>query len=124
MLHDSLADFEGEIEPRVSRETLLEMLDNTKGVKIVIEGGAKRAHQRIEAAFAGVAKRRVANVVNQGEGFGEIDVEAEGFGYGASDLRNFEGVRQAIAKVIGVASRKDLSLGFEAAKSARMNDAI
>ena len=57
-------------------------------------------------------------------GFGEIFVEAEHRSGGARDLRDLDGVRQAVAEMIGEARREDLGLGFQAAKGARMNDAI
>jgi hypothetical protein len=39
-------------------------------------------------------------------------------------LRYLEGVGQAVAEVVGVAASENLSLGFQAAESAGMNDAI
>ena len=47
----------------------------------------------------------MADVVNQGERFGEVLVEAERAGDGAGDLRDFDGVGEAVAKVIGEAAR-------------------
>ena len=66
----------------------------------------------------------MADVVDEGESFGEIDVEVEGSGDGARDLRDFEGVGEAVAEVVGVAAGEDLRLGFETAKGAGVDDAV
>jgi len=39
-------------------------------------------------------------------------------------LGNFKGMRQAIAKMIGITSGEDLCFGFKSAKGTRMYDAI
>src|SRR4029077_20361578 len=50
--------------------------------------------------------------------------QLERSGDGAGDLRNFERVRQPIAKMVGIARRENLRLGFQPAKSARVDDAV
>lgn len=90
----------------------------------MIEARAVHSHQLIEFVFAGVAERRMADIVHESESLGKFGVEAECRGDGASDLRNFQGVGEPIAEMIGVADREDLSLGFEAAKGAGMDDAV
>ncbi len=77
-----------------------------------------------ERFLAGVAEGRMADVVDQSQGLGEIDVEAQRSGDGAGDLRDFEGVGEAVAEVVGVAAGEDLRLGFQAAESAGVNDAV
>jgi len=81
-------------------------------------------HQGIKAPFSGVAKGRMADVVNKGESFREIGIEAKRFGDRACDLRDFECVRQAIAKVVRVANRENLRFRFEAAESTGMYNPI
>src|SRR5579875_4079205 len=71
-----------------------------------------------------MAEGRMANIVDQSQSLDQIGVEAEGCGNGAADLRDFESMREAIAKMIGEARGEDLRFGFEAAEGARMNDAI
>jgi hypothetical protein len=82
------------------------------------------SHQFIEFAFARVAKRRVANIVDQGQSLAELTVEAESGGNSTRDLGDFEGVSEPIAKMIGISRSKNLSLGFQTAKCARVNDAV
>ena len=92
MLDDALAHFEGEIEAGEIEIALLEMLDDAQGVTVVLEVIAEAAHPFVEAAFAGVAEGRMADVVGEGERFGEIGVEAEGTGGGAGDLGDLQAV--------------------------------
>jgi hypothetical protein len=66
----------------------------------------------------------VADVVDQREGFGKINVEAERSGDGAGDLRDFQGVSEAVTEVVGIAAGEDLRLGFEAAEGAGVNNAV
>ena len=66
----------------------------------------------------------MADVVDQGQRFGEIDVEVQRSSDGARDLGNFESVGKAVAKVVRVAAGEDLRLRFEAAEGAGVNDAV
>jgi len=124
MFDDSFADLKGEIQSRVSGKTLFELLDNSERMEIVVKTATVAAHQEIEAAFTGVAKRRVANVVDKRERLGQVCVQPQRFSDGASDLRNFKGVCQPIAEMVGIARGENLCLRFQAAKGAGMNDAV
>src|SRR5580704_3629982 len=66
----------------------------------------------------------MADIVHQGKGLDQINVQSQLSGNGASDLRNFDSVSQPIAKVVGVAASEDLSFGFETTKGPGVNDAI
>jgi hypothetical protein len=66
----------------------------------------------------------MADVVDQGEGFGEVFVEAERGGDVAGDLRDFHGVGEAAAEVVGGAAGEDLGLAGEAAEGAGLHDAL
>src|SRR5215471_702496 len=124
MFDNAFANFERQIQPRVSRESLLEVFNDAQSVQVVVETGSVLTHQRVEAAFTRMAKWRMADIVNQCERLGEICIQIKRLRDGARYLCDLKGVRQAIAKVIGIARGEDLRLRFEAAKSARMNDAI
>src|SRR5262249_19659157 len=124
MLDDAFADFESEIEAGEFKVAVFELFDDTQGVQIMIEAGAVGAHKFVELALAGVAEGRMPDVMDESESFGEFAVEAEGGGNGARDLGDFESVGEAVAKVVGVTRREDLGLGFEAAKSSRVDDAV
>ncbi len=45
-------------------------------------------------------------------------------GDGARDLRDFDGVGQPVAEMVGVAAGENLGLGFQPAKGARVDDAV
>src|SRR5260370_38223082 len=71
-----------------------------------------------------MAKRRVPDVVDQSERFSKLGVQSQRRGDGAGNLCYFQRVRQAIAEMIRVSRRENLRLGFQAAKSAGMDDTI
>ena len=56
---------------------------------IVVEAAMGR-HQPIELALAGMAEGRVAEIMGEREGLGQILVEAERAGDRAGDLRHLE----------------------------------
>ena len=57
-----------------------------KRMQVVLEA-AVAAHALVQGRFAGMAERRMAQVVRQGDGLGQVLVEAELPGDGAADLR-------------------------------------
>ena len=62
--------------------------------------------------------------MDQGERFGQIDVECECARDGARDLCHFDGVGEPVAEVVGVAAGENLGFVFEAAKGAGVDDAV
>src|ERR1700685_2710706 len=86
VLDDAFADAEGEVEAAVGGVTLLEVLDDTEGGQVVVKTAGVAAEALVESALASVAEGRMANVVDQGEGFGDVLAEAESSGSGAGDL--------------------------------------
>jgi hypothetical protein len=93
-------------------------------MQVVVEGKSVLSHGSVERLFSGMAKRRVADVMDQGERFDQIAVESELGGDRSRDLRDLDRVRQSIAKVVGVAARENLGLRFQTAKGAGMDDAV
>ncbi len=64
------------------------------------------------------------DVMHQGQRLHQIDIQIERCSNGARDLRDFHGVRQASAEVVGVAAGEDLRLVLQPAKGAGMDDAV
>jgi hypothetical protein len=93
-------------------------------VQIVIEEKTVLPHDRIQAALARVTERRMADIVDQRQGFDQIDIEAELGCDGAGNLRNLNGVGEPVAEVVGVSPGEDLSLGFQATKGAGVYDPV
>src|SRR5215831_17801539 len=118
MFDDAFADLEGEVESPKSSVALLEIFHNAQRVQVVIEGKTVLAHRGVERLFPGVAERRMADVVNERQDFGEIYVQRECSGNGSGDLRDFQCMGQAVAEVIGVAAGEDLGFGFQTPESA------
>lgn len=100
VLDNALANFEGEIQARKIQVRALKSFDDAESLEIVIEAGAMSTHQLVELVLAGVAEGRMADIVNEREGLGELRIEAEGGGHRASDLRDFESMGEPIAKMI------------------------
>jgi hypothetical protein len=100
------------------------MFDDSEGVEIVIEAATMSAHQFIKFVFASMAERRMANVMNERQCLDQSRIQPQCVRNGTGDLGHLDGVRQAIAKMIGEAHGKNLGLGFQAAKGARVNNTI
>ena len=81
----------------------------------------------IQGFFPGVAKGRMADVVSEGKGFGQIGVKPQSSCQCARGLRDLEGVGEPAAEVI--ARRKpgetgeNLRFACETAEGARVQDA-
>ena len=124
VLDDALADFESQIQPAESGVTDFEVFHNAERVQVVIERKPVLAHGGVERFFSGVAERRMAEVVHQGERLHQIGVQSKLRGDGARDLRHLDGVRQPVAEVVGVTAGENLRLRLQTAKGAGMDDTI
>ena len=111
------ADIAGRTPLRVERRVaLFKLVDDAQALQIVLET-AVGAHAIVERILAGVAERRMPQVVRQRNGFGEVFVEAQRARDAAGDLRHFKRVRQPRAKKIALVINEDLSLVFKAPES-------
>ena len=81
-------------------------------------------HLVVQHALAGVAEGRVAEVVGERDGFGEILVEPQRAGDRAGHLADFERVGQPGAEMLAVVAEEDLGLVLEAAERGGMDDAV
>jgi hypothetical protein len=124
MLDDAFTHLESQIESAKRGIAKFEVFDDTKRVQVVIERKTVLAHGGVKSFFSGMAKGWMADVVDQRQRFDEIAVESELRGDCPRDLCNFDRVRQAVAKVVGVAAREDLSLCFQTAKCAGVDYAV
>ena len=124
VLDDAFADGESEVEAAMRGVTLLEVFADAEGVEVVVETQAVALEALVEGALAGVAEGRVADVMHQREGLGEVLVQAQRFGDRARDLLDLDGVSEARAEVVGGAAGEDLGLAGEAAKGAGLHNAV
>ena len=94
-----------------------------QGLGVVVET-AMGLQAAIQRALAGMAERRMAEIVRQRQRFGEILVEAELPGQRAGDLRHFEGVGQPGAVMIAFMEHEHLGLVLEAAERGGMDHPV
>src|SRR5581483_313862 len=124
MFDDALAHFEREIQAGKRGIALFEILDDPEGMEIVVERQTVIAHYGVESFLSCMSKGRMAEIVRQREGFNQVNIEAKLCGQGAGDLSDFDGVRQAIAKMVGISASEDLRLMVQPAERAGMNDPV
>ncbi len=84
----------------------------------------KRCHLHLQLVLAGVAERRMAEVVGQRDGLGEVGVEAQRRGQRAGDLRHLQRVGQAGAEVVALVGHEDLGLLLQPAEGRGVDDAV
>jgi len=85
---------------------------------------AKRGHRRRQRVLAAMAERRVAEVVGQRARLGQILIDPERASERSRDLRDFEAVGQADAKMIAVGANEHLRLVPQPAEGAGVDDAV
>src|SRR5262249_4618532 len=91
---------------------------------VVMREPATGRHLGVQGLLAGMAERRVAEIVREREGLGEVLAEPQRARNRARDLRDFEAVRQARPIMVALVIDKDLRLVLEAPEGARMDDAV
>ena len=114
VMHNTIAHLGGQVER-------LDAVDHAQALFVVAE--ALRA-DFVQCGFARVAKRRMPEVVAEGNGFGQVFVQAQGARNGTPNLRNFEGMGQAGAVVVALRGDEYLCLVGQAAKRLGMDDAV
>ena len=92
---------------------------------VVLELEAEALLQALgERLFTDVTEGRVAEVVAEPDGLGEVFVEREGAGDGACDPADLERVGHARAEVIAFGCDEDLRLVLEATEGLAVDDAV
>ena len=78
----------------------------------------------VERALAGMAERRMAEVMGQRQRLGEVLVEAERAGERPGDLGHFQRMGQPGAVVVALVEHEDLGLVLQPAERGRMDDPV
>ena len=107
----------GQIEPVEIRIAALERGDDAQRLRVVVEA-ADAAEAAVERALAGMAERRMAEVVRQRQRLGQVLVEAERAGERAGDLGHFERMGQPRAVMVAFVVDEHLRLVRQAAERA------
>src|SRR5207253_1125415 len=123
MLDDSLSDFPAQVEAGELRIALLEHLEDAQGLAVVLEA-AMVGHQLAHGLLAGMAERRVAEVVAEHEAFRQLLVQGEAPRHAAPDLRALEAVGEPRAVVVALVVHEDLRLVLEAAERGAVDHAV
>ena len=85
---------------------------------IVVEAADVRGH-RVQRFLAGMAEGRVAQIMGQRHGLGQIFVDRQGARQAAGELRHFQRMGQPGAVIIAFMLHEDLGLVLEPAEGAR-----
>jgi hypothetical protein len=124
VLDDAFPNAKRQIEPAVRGVALLEVLDNTQRVDIVVEAPPMTLQAAVQRPLTGVSKRRMADVVNQRQRLRQIFVQAKRGSDSPGDLRNLHGVGQAAAKMVGRAAGEYLRLPRKAPEGTGLHNAL
>ncbi len=118
MLRDAVAHFPREVEPAA---VVLEDVHDAQALLVVVEPAR---HEVVEDALAGMAERRVPEVVAERDRLGQLLVKVQHLRDGARDLRDLERVGQPRAIVVARRREEHLRLVLEAPERLRVNHAI
>ena len=113
----------GEVQAVEIGVAALELGDDAQSMAVVVEA-AVAGHAGVERVLAGMAERRVAEVVAERDRLGEVVVEPERAGERAGDLRDLDRVGEAGAEMVALVMDEHLRLVGEAAERGRMDDAV
>src|SRR3954451_19463136 len=107
VLHQALNRLPDQVEAVEGGVAALERGDDAQRLRIVVEAAAA-GETAVERALAGMAERRVTEVMRQRQRFCEVLVEAKRPRQRAGDLRNFQRMREPRAVVIAFVEHEDL----------------
>ena len=123
MLDEALQRLPGEVQPVELGITALQPGDDAQRLGVVVEAAPLR-HLLVQRVLAGVAERRVAEIVDQRHGLGEVLVAAQRAGQRAGDLRDLDRVGEPGAVVVALMRDEDLRLVLQAAEGGGVDDAV
>jgi hypothetical protein len=115
---DAVAHFPREVQ---ALTIVLQHVDDPQALLVVIEAAW---YQFVQHALAGVAERRVAQIVAQRDGFGELLVELQHLGDRPGDLRYLQRVGETSAIVITRGSEEHLCLVLQPPERFAVHDAV
>ena len=123
MLDQAFQGFPGEVEAVEAGIAALQAGHDGERLGVVVET-AIGGEAAIERALAGMTERRMAEVVGERAGLGEVLVEAQRARQRARDLGHFEGVGEPGAVMIALVVDEHLGLVGEPAERDGMDDAV
>ena len=104
-----LQRFPGQVQPVPAGVAALQQSHDSQALRVVIEP-AERLHDDVQCFLAGVAERRMAEIMGQRQRLGQVLVQAQSAGDGAGHLRDLNGMGQPGAVEIALVVDENLSL--------------
>ena len=123
MFDEALAGFPCEIEAVDGGIFLLQFLNDAEALAIVLEA-AVIAHEPVQDGLARMAEGRMAQVVRQGDGLGQVLVQAQRAGDHPRQGNGLQGVRQAGAVVVPLVVDEYLGLVLQASEGAGVDNPV
>jgi len=120
---EALADFVGEVEAIKFGVFDLELFNDAEALVTPTEATGV-LHELVEGVFDGMTEGGMTEISGEGDGLGEVFVEAEGTAEGTGEGGDLDGVGEAGTNVVAGAVEWDLGFVFEATKSGAVNDAF
>ena len=123
MLDQAFQRLPGEVQPVEGRIAPLERGDDAQRLRVVVEAAAV-LEAAVERALAGMAERRMAEIVRERQRLGEVLVEPERARERAGDLGDLQGMGQPGAVMVALVEDEHLRLVRQPAERRRMDDAV
>ena len=123
VLDQPLQRLPGQVQPVELGIAALKPGDHAQRLGVVVEA-APAGHLLVERVLAGMAERRVAEIVDQRHRLGQVLVAAQRPRQRAGDLRHLDRMRQPRAVVVALMRDEDLRLVLEPAEGGGMDDAV
>ena len=118
MLDQAFQRLPGQVQPVELGIAPLQPRHHAQRLRVVVEAAAGR-HLLVQRVLAGMAERRVAEIVGQRHGLGQILVAAQRPRQRARDLRHLDRVGQPGAVMVAFMGDEDLRLVLQPAEGGR-----
>ncbi len=123
MFGDPLKSFPRQVQPVEFRVMAFKMGHDADRLRVVVEPAMGR-HQRLQRILAGMAERRVAQIMGERHSFRQVLVEPQRTRDGARHLRHLDRMGQPGAEIIAFMFHEDLRLVLEPPKGRGMDDPV
>src|SRR6266700_964240 len=123
VLDDTLERFPSQVEPVEFGIAMFQRCDDAQALRVMVKP-AMGFEAGVQCPLAGVAERRMAEVVSQRQRFRKVLVKTELPGQRAGDLRHLQRMREPGAVMIAFVEHEYLGFVLQAAEGGGMNDAV
>src|ERR1700722_8604220 len=123
VLDEAFERLPSEVEAVEMRVAALQPGHEAQGLRIMVETSVI-SHAIVERILPRMAEGRMAEVMRQCEGFGEVLIEPQGSCERTGDLRDLDRMGEARAKMVPFMVKKDLRLVRQAPKCRGMDDPV